>query len=33
MLFGAPDFDAAVEAVDETGVLAVLTRGRRGRWW
>ncbi|MGH9097844.1 MAG: adenosine kinase, partial [Acidimicrobiales bacterium] len=30
LLFGAPDFDAAVEAVAETGVLAVLTRGARG---
>ncbi len=30
MLFGAPDFDAAVEAVGETGVLAVLTRGAKG---
>ncbi|MGH9207395.1 MAG: adenosine kinase, partial [Acidimicrobiales bacterium] len=30
MLFGAPDFDAAVEAVAETGVLAALTRGAAG---
>jgi len=30
MLFGAPSFDAAVDAVVETGVLAVLTRGARG---
>ncbi len=30
MLFGAPDFDHAVEAVSETGVLAVLTRGAAG---
>jgi sugar/nucleoside kinase (ribokinase family) len=30
LLFGAPDFDAAVEAVTETGVLAVLTRGAAG---
>jgi sugar/nucleoside kinase (ribokinase family) len=30
MLFGSPDFDAAVEAVTETGVLAVLTRGSAG---
>jgi sugar/nucleoside kinase (ribokinase family) len=30
LLFGAADFDAAVEAVAETGVLAVLTRGPRG---
>jgi len=30
LLFGAADFDAAVEAVAETGVLAVLTRGARG---
>ena len=30
MLFGARDFDAAVEAVAETGVLAVLTRGAAG---
>ncbi|MGD0393259.1 MAG: adenosine kinase [Acidimicrobiales bacterium] len=29
-LFGAPSFDAAVEAVSETGVLAVLTRGAAG---
>ena len=27
---GAPSFDAAVEAVSETGVLAVLTRGAAG---
>ena len=30
MLFGAATFDAAVDAVAETGVLAVLTRGARG---
>ena len=30
LLFGAADFDTAVEAVAETGVLAVLTRGARG---
>jgi sugar/nucleoside kinase (ribokinase family) len=30
MLFGATTFDAAVDAVSETGVLAVLTRGARG---
>jgi sugar/nucleoside kinase (ribokinase family) len=30
MLFGARDFDAAVDAVAETGVLAVLTRGAAG---
>jgi sugar/nucleoside kinase (ribokinase family) len=30
MLFDVPDFDAAVEAVSETGVLAVLTRGAAG---
>ncbi len=30
MLFGASDFDAAVDAVTETGVLAVLTRGAAG---
>ena len=30
MLFGAASFDAAVDAVAETGVLAVLTRGARG---
>ena len=30
MLFGAPDFDGAVDAVAETGVLAVLTRGAAG---
>jgi sugar/nucleoside kinase (ribokinase family) len=30
LLFGAGDFDAAVEAVTETGVLAVLTRGAAG---
>jgi sugar/nucleoside kinase (ribokinase family) len=30
LLFGAPDFDAAVGAVAETGVLAVLTRGAAG---
>jgi sugar/nucleoside kinase (ribokinase family) len=30
MLFGSTDFDAAVEAVTETGVLAVLTRGAAG---
>ncbi len=30
MLFGVTDFDAAVEAVVETGVLAVLTRGAAG---
>ena len=30
MLFGAATFDAAVDAVSETGVLAVLTRGARG---
>jgi sugar/nucleoside kinase (ribokinase family) len=30
LLFGAADFDAAVEAVAETGVLAVLTRGAQG---
>jgi sugar/nucleoside kinase (ribokinase family) len=29
-LFGASSFDAAVEAVSETGVLAVLTRGADG---
>jgi sugar/nucleoside kinase (ribokinase family) len=30
LLFGATDFDGAVEAVAETGVLAVLTRGAAG---
>ena len=30
MLFGASSFDAAVDAVAETGVLAVLTRGAAG---
>jgi len=30
MLFGASTFDAAVDAVAETGVLAVLTRGAQG---
>jgi sugar/nucleoside kinase (ribokinase family) len=30
LLFGATEFDAAVEAVAETGVLAVLTRGAAG---
>ena len=30
MLFGTSSFDAAVEAVAETGVLAVLTRGAQG---
>ena len=30
MLFGASSFDAAVDAVTETGVLAVLTRGAQG---
>jgi sugar/nucleoside kinase (ribokinase family) len=30
MLFNAPSFDAAVDAVAETGVLAVLTRGAKG---
>jgi sugar/nucleoside kinase (ribokinase family) len=30
MLFGATNFAAAVDAVAETGVLAVLTRGARG---
>ena len=30
MLFDVPDFDAAVDAVSETGVLAVLTRGAAG---
>ena len=30
LLFGAKDFDAAVEAVAETGVLAALTRGAAG---
>src|ERR1019366_5695142 len=30
MLFGAASFGAAVDAVAETGVLAVLTRGARG---
>jgi sugar/nucleoside kinase (ribokinase family) len=30
LLFGAPDFGAAVEAVMETGVLAVVTRGAAG---
>ena len=30
MLFGASSFDAAVDAVAETGVLAVLTRGAQG---
>jgi sugar/nucleoside kinase (ribokinase family) len=30
LLFGAKDFEAAVEAVAETGVLAVLTRGAAG---
>jgi len=30
MLFGAADFDAAVDAVAETGVLAALTRGAAG---
>ncbi len=29
-LFGAPDFDAAVDAVADTGVLAALTRGSQG---
>jgi sugar/nucleoside kinase (ribokinase family) len=29
-LFGSPTFEAAVEAVTETGVLAVLTRGAAG---
>ena len=30
LLFGAADFEVAVEAVAETGVLAVLTRGAQG---
>ncbi len=30
LLFGADDFDAAVAAVGETGILGVLTRGARG---
>ncbi len=30
LLFGAKDFDAAVAAVEETGVLAALTRGPSG---
>jgi sugar/nucleoside kinase (ribokinase family) len=30
LLFGAPDFDAAVTATEETGVLAALTRGPAG---
>ena len=30
MLFGASSFEAAVDAVAETGVLAVLTRGSKG---
>jgi sugar/nucleoside kinase (ribokinase family) len=30
MLFGASSFDAAIDAVAETGVLAVLTRGAEG---
>jgi sugar/nucleoside kinase (ribokinase family) len=30
LLFGADDFDGAVRAVEETGVLAVLTRGAAG---
>ena len=30
LLFGADDFDAAVRAVEETGVLAALTRGAAG---
>ncbi len=30
LLFGADDFDAAVRAVEETGVLAALTRGASG---
>ena len=30
MLFGASSFDAAVDAVTETGVLAVITRGAQG---
>jgi sugar/nucleoside kinase (ribokinase family) len=30
LLFGADDFDGAVRAVEETGVLAVLTRGAGG---
>ncbi len=30
LLFGADDFDGAVRAVEETGVLAVLTRGGAG---
>jgi sugar/nucleoside kinase (ribokinase family) len=30
LLFGADDFDAAVRAVEETGVLAALTRGAEG---
>ena len=30
MLFGASSFDAAADAVAETGVLAVLTRGASG---
>ena len=33
MLFGAADFEAAVDAVTETGVLAVLTRGAAAAWW
>jgi len=30
MLFGSATFDAAIDAVTETGVLAVVTRGARG---
>ena len=30
LLFGASTFEAAVDAVAETGVLAVLTRGAAG---
>jgi adenosine kinase len=30
MLFGAPDLDAAIAALGETGVLAVVTRGAQG---
>ncbi len=30
MLFGAPTFEAAIEALAETGVLGVVTRGSRG---
>ena len=30
MLFGAPSFEAAVEAAEETGLLVVMTRGAQG---